>query len=257
MLYLPTGYDRPVVIASMLTFNGGDTAQVRMRALRECGFEVKSEEEQSADGEVNHVPESIGHIAFPPTWLYDYGGNAIGYATFLDVEQRSANMWIPAPVPTSFTVGDSILFAQVLTFNGGQPVHVRIRHDHPSTGAGGFFFKLEEWPTYDMQHTAERVGLVVLQKGYHALGSASDPRLRVGQVNGVTTGWKSVDVSGTTGAGRPVVVTQCQTFNGGDPVVTRQREVGSFGVDTRVQEAEIGGSHPNAEIVGYVAVGMP
>ena len=51
----------------------------------------------------------------------------------------------------------------------------------------------------------------------------------------------------------PVVLTQAQTYNGGDPIVTRQRDVSAAGTQVRVQEEEARGRHL-AETIGYIAV---
>jgi hypothetical protein len=255
-LSLPPGYDCPIILAAMQTYNGSDTAEVRMRSLSACSFEVKIEEESSDDSETQHAAEDVGYLGLPQGYLYDKNDKVIGYSSVLDVSQRGANAWIPVPVPTMFSVNNSIVFLQVLTFNGSDPIHPRIMKEHPSSGDPGFYFKLEEWPTYDKWHTTERVAMVVLKKGEHAMGSSSRPRLKVGEVKNVKTGWKNVNLGNTTGAGRPVLITQCQTYKGADPVVTRQREISSLKAQVRVQEAESGGSHPNGEMVGYVAVGI-
>ncbi len=252
---LPPGYEVPVLIAAMQTFNGDNTAEVRMRSLLERSFEAKIEEETSADPEVSHLPETVGHIAFAPTWIRDTDDNVIGYATYLDIDQPNAHSWTILPVPWIFSVDDSVVFAQVLSFNGNQPVHPRIRKDDPSTGDPGFFLKLEEWPTYDQLHVLESVGIVVLKKGFHALRFGEDPHLMVGEVTGDHT-WQEVDLGNTIGSGRPVLVTQCQTYNGPDSVVTRQRESNTLTAEVRLQEAESQGWH-TLESVGYVAMGIP
>ena len=66
--------------------------------------------------------------------------------------------------------------------------------------------------------------------------------------------WKEIDLTAMPGRGRPVLLTQCQTYNGTDPVVTRQRETGRLRAEVRLQEAEIQGRHPNGETIGYLAV---
>lgn len=255
-LPLPSGYDTPVFLAAMQTFKESDTAGIRIKALAKDTFHVKIEEETSADPEVSHVAETIGYIAFTPFEIKNKDGQLIGYSTFLDIQQPNANTWISLPVPADFSVEDSVVFAQVLTYNGGQPVHPRISKKHPSSGAPGFYLKLEEWPTYDKFHVGEHIGMVVLKKGFHALGMPREPHLMVGEINNVNHTWKSVDLGNTIGGGQPVLVTQCQTYNGRNPVVTRQREPAALKADVRLQEAESQGAH-TGESVGYVAVGIP
>ncbi|MEM7350279.1 MAG: H-type lectin domain-containing protein, partial [Acidobacteriota bacterium] len=52
----------PVFVAQMQTFDGGDTATLRQRNLSSTSVEVKVEEEQSANTEVNHTTEVVGYI---------------------------------------------------------------------------------------------------------------------------------------------------------------------------------------------------
>lgn len=57
-------YDTPRFLAGMQTFNGRDAAGLRYRNLSETGVQVKVEEEQSADTETAHAPETIGYAVF-------------------------------------------------------------------------------------------------------------------------------------------------------------------------------------------------
>ncbi len=52
----------PVFLAEMQTFDGGDTAALRHRNLTSSSVEVKVEEEQSANTEVNHTTEVVGWV---------------------------------------------------------------------------------------------------------------------------------------------------------------------------------------------------
>ena len=57
-------YDSPLFYADIQTLNGGDTAELRYRNLTGNGVEVKIEEEESADTETSHVPETVGYAVF-------------------------------------------------------------------------------------------------------------------------------------------------------------------------------------------------
>ena len=54
----------PVFLAGMQTFDGLDTAAVRWREKQPTGIEVKVEEEQSMDAELDHATEEIGYMVF-------------------------------------------------------------------------------------------------------------------------------------------------------------------------------------------------
>ncbi len=253
---LPPAYDSPVVIAAVQSLFGADTAEMRIRSARQGAIEVKVEEERPRDAETRQVPETVGYLAFRPFWIRDADNRPIGYATTLDVEQPDTRTWFPLPVPDAFSTEDSIVLAQVLTCHGPNPVHTRIARRHPVSGAPGFLLRLEEWPGYDPWHIGERVGAVVLRKGFHALGSGRGPHLMVAELDDADHTWQALELGNTGAGGRPTVVSQCQTINGADPVATRQREIPD-GVELRLQGAGNRVAHPRTEAVGYVAIGNP
>jgi hypothetical protein len=53
----------PLVIANTQSLKGGDTITLRLRQLEAASFQVKLEEEQSRDAEIQHVPEAVGFLA--------------------------------------------------------------------------------------------------------------------------------------------------------------------------------------------------
>ena len=55
-------YTNPVFLAAMQTFDGGDTAAMRMRNLSTTSVQVSVEEERSANNEVNHTTEVVGYV---------------------------------------------------------------------------------------------------------------------------------------------------------------------------------------------------
>ncbi|WP_319548578.1 hypothetical protein [Desulfogranum marinum] len=54
----------PFLFADLQTTNGSDVSATRMRNPTETRFQVKVEEEQSKDSEVNHTTEVIGYLIF-------------------------------------------------------------------------------------------------------------------------------------------------------------------------------------------------
>jgi len=54
--------DLPFFIAGMQTYVGGDTATVRTQNMSTSATQIKIEEEQSKDSEVNHTKEIIGYF---------------------------------------------------------------------------------------------------------------------------------------------------------------------------------------------------
>jgi hypothetical protein len=134
---------------------------------------------------------------------------------------------------------------QPVSYEGPDPVHVRLRN----VQEGSFEYQLEEWGYDDGGHTSETIAYTVIEQGVHVLPDGTT--IEVGTVSTDHT-FASVGFSqefSTT----PVVLSQAQTRNGSQPIVTRQRDVSPSGLDVKVQEAEANGTH-NTERVGYIAI---
>ncbi|WP_299964079.1 M10 family metallopeptidase C-terminal domain-containing protein [uncultured Roseobacter sp.] len=63
--------DAPVVLADMQSFDGRDTATVRMNALSANGVALFAEEEASEDSEVRHVTETAGYLALSEGLIFE------------------------------------------------------------------------------------------------------------------------------------------------------------------------------------------
>ena len=57
-------YADPVLLASLQTTNGGNTAALRYRDLTGSGAQLRVQEEQSKDDETSHMNESVGYVVF-------------------------------------------------------------------------------------------------------------------------------------------------------------------------------------------------
>lgn len=69
-------YDSPRFLADVQTYNGGNTAGLRRRNLDRSSASVFVEEERSADGETNHVPEAVGYLVTTPGGLFGDGSDS-------------------------------------------------------------------------------------------------------------------------------------------------------------------------------------
>lgn len=141
---------------------------------------------------------------------------------------------------------DAVVIAKPLSYNGGHPAHVRVK-DVSESGAS---LQVEEWTYLDGYHKTETAGYLVLQQGSHEVGGRA---VEVGTVE-ADHRWADVSFDGSFDE-VPVVFTQSQTREGGDPIVTRNRNVTAAGFQTVLQEEEArrSGGHVT-ETVGYVAV---
>ncbi|WP_158540185.1 hypothetical protein [Rhodosalinus halophilus] len=243
-------YDMPpVVLASLQTFAGSDPSLARVREADTRGFQVRVEEEQA--GEPHHNAEEVGFAVLRPGLLRDrQTGEIVGEAGSLSVDQPSADLWRTLTFDERIT-GDVVVVMQVMSANGHQPVHVRLRDvGEAADGRRQLRFKMEEWRTADGQHFEERIGYLVLKVGEHTLRGAE---IFASLVDGVDESWRRSVVFNARPGGTPVVLTQCQTFRGADPVVVRQKNVERDHFDVRLQEDRQGGDHVG-ESVGFIVV---
>jgi len=235
----------PVVLTGVQSFNGGNTVGVRMRNPGGGDAEVFLEEEQSADSETSHIEEELGLFATDEGTVFDESASPIGEAGVVTTDQSGAGQWHTVSLDRSYS--DPVVFMQLMSYNGGNPAHLRVR----DVRADSFKFQIEEWDYLDNLHTTEDVGYVVLEAGTHRLRNGLE--LTVGEVDGDHT-WTTVSHGVTS---NPVVLSQCQSFNGSHEVVTRHRNVGKRSFDVRLQEEEARGGRHTTETLGYLVVHRP
>jgi len=234
----------PIVLTSIETFDGPDTAGTRLKDVTRDGFTVKVEEEQSADSETNHTTEVIGYLAIGPGLLHDFLGNVIGEAATLDTNQANGTQW--HTVNLSHTFFDPVVFMQIMTFNGPQPAHVRLRN----VSANSFEFQIEEWDYLDQAHTVEKIGFLAIEGRRHQL--AHGEIIEAGTLS-ANHNWSNVNF-GPIFASNPITLSHCQSFNGSQAVVTRERNVSLSRFQVRLQEEEANNDIHLNETIGYIAV---
>jgi len=144
------GVNAPVVLASVMTYNGSDTVTTRIRNLDFSGFDLAMDEQESkADG---HVNETVG-------WIAIQAGNS------MTVEGRRVDVFsdtidhVLTPVP--YTTGTShrhpTVVGDVNSTVGGDPVS--LRYANPTNVQ--IQLKLAEEQSADAEtgHVMENVGV--------------------------------------------------------------------------------------------------
>ncbi|WP_247729787.1 hypothetical protein [Halovivax limisalsi] len=240
---------QPVVVGSIATFHGGDTAGIRMRNVRADGVEMCVEEETSGDDETWHTNEEIRFLGAPSGPITDASGNDIGEAGVVGLEQPDGDHWHTIELDDSYD--DPVVLTQIMTYNGQDACHGRVR----DVRSDRFEFQIEEWDVHNGPHIEETIGYVVLEEGIHTLPDENP--LSEGtpvEVTTVSTDHNWSDVSFSAGLGTdPAVVSRSQTENGHHEIVTRQRNADDEGVEVRLQEEEGRGGDHVEETVGVVA----
>lgn len=223
---MPAVNGLPNIIAAVgvvASHRGGDTAAVRMRNVVGSSLQVRLEEETSRDAETAHVTEQVVLWLATNNILRNATGSIIGRAGRF-THTQDGRLWrrINFPQP----LANPVVFAQVMTFNGGQPCSTRVRN----VDSTGFEFRVDEWSYLDGHHAAETIGWIALSKGKHLLTTGGSYELTYktyAWAGAIATNhaFRRVDAlvqtAGYVGAGG--VVAQSQSFNGPAPIVERLR----------------------------------
>lgn len=234
----------PVVVATIETFNGTDTAGLRIKDLSSEGFSVKIEEECSANAETAHVSEVVGYVSMEGETLLDHLRNPFGEAGTTTVNQQNRGMWHTVELQNTYR--DPVVIMQLMSMKGNQPSHMRIRN----VESNAFEFKIEEWDYLDQRHVSESIGYLVIDRGRHRLVDGTV--VEAGKIN-TNHNWAAVSFDATF-TSPPVTLCHCQSFAGNRAVVTRQKDLSLSGFKVRLQEQEANNNTHPVETIGYIAI---
>lgn len=235
----------PAVFSSMQTFNGSDASDLRIFNVDVDGFDTFVEEEQSKDSETSHGNETIGYLAINNGIIYDQNDNPIGEVGTVSVLQTNRDTWFT--VNTSQNWGNAVIFANMNSYQGTQPAHVRVRH----VSGISFQYKVEEWEYLDGSHATETISYIILKTGIHTLPDRTSIQVKKQNAD---NDFKEISFNQTFHT-TPVVLSQSQTTNGDTAIVTRQKNITTVGLKVRVQEEEKENGNHSSETIGIIAVG--
>lgn len=231
-------------IAQLTSFAGSDPAWTRGEAGPAGTLSVSVEEDRSADQETFHFGEEVDWLAFSEAGTVT--GDPLepvletGTTTLTDDETTlTLDGSYETPVVTAF----------VSTQSGPQPVTVRV------TEAAGnqLTLRLQEPNNLDGNHVNETVHYAVAEAGAWELPDGT--LFEAGTVDTdllSEDGFESVSFAAEF-AEAPAVLSQVQSFNENDFVVTRQRDVTADGFDFAIQEEEALNDGHAVETVGWMA----
>lgn len=131
---------------------------------------------------------------------------------------------------------------------GGEPITVRVRN----VTTNSFEVRVDEWEYLDGRHGQENVSFLVVEAGSYTLTDGT--KIKAGRSD-VNHRWASIAFGGTGGfTATPVVLSQVMTTNENVAVTTRQRSIGTQGLEIRIQEEEAADRVHAMETVGWVAI---
>lgn len=169
----------------------------------------------------------------------------IGEAGKVNFNQPNGGVWHQVLFQNFYD--NPVVIMQPLSYNGGQPVHIRLMN----VNSNGFEYQIEEWDYLDGKHALETADYFVIEAGRYLLEDGTI--IEAGKVT-ANHEFKRKDYE-IAFAQNPVILTQAQTYNEGQAIVTRNRKPNTAGFEIKVQEEERNqnGTHQDEE-VGYVAI---
>ncbi|WP_423746979.1 hypothetical protein V5735_20290 (plasmid) [Haladaptatus sp. SPP-AMP-3] len=183
------------------------------------------------------------------TWSVDgtpYSPGDVLATNTLTTDQTSEDQWHYVEASDQST---GVVVAKPLSYYGAEPAHVRLQNDI----TGGFEYKLEEWYYLDGSHTTETFNTLAVSPAEYnlQLDNGSPYQVKSGTVI-ADDEFTSVPLDDFFGSTQPVVLTQAETFDGIDPIVTRVADLTDDSFNVRVQEE--GNENHTIETVGYIAL---
>jgi hypothetical protein len=131
---------------------------------------------------------------------------------------------------------------------GGEPITVRVRNVTPNS----FEARIDEWEYLDGRHGQETVSFLVIEAGSYTLSDGT--KIKAGRLD-ANHRWTNLPFGGTGNfTAAPVVLTQVMTINENVAVTTRHRNIGTQGLEIRIQEEEAADRIHALETVGWVAI---
>lgn len=243
---LSNTYENPVVIATVVTQNGGDPVTVRVLDVTSNSVTLRLQEPFYKDDW--HYFETVNLMVVEAgSWIMEDG--SLLQAGTLNSSKLSPQGFEAVTFGQSFDATPSV-FSQVQTFNGSD--YVATRQTNPA--AAGFSVTMqEEEARNNFGHAQETIGWVAIEQGsgtwngiaYEAGASAKT----------VTNNFQSVSFA-TAFSSVPFVVTSLSSYFGDNPAVQRTQGVSASSFQARVQEDQSFDAETIhiAEVFDYFAV---
>jgi len=222
-------FQNPIVIVGPPTFNGQQPCVIRLRNVESNSFEMRIQEWMYLDG--IHLQEDVSYMVLEAGEHFLPDGTMWQVGTF---SLSGTLKWKNVVFPTPFS-NNPLVFLAIQTFNGPQAVTTRVKQ----ISGDDFFVALEEEERLNDGHVPEIVGYLAVEPG-------SSNGIWLGTIDcnhefvTVTSVDKQVKLEEEKSKDRETthlieqvgildigdnVFAQIQSFNGGDTVSLRIREI--------------------------------
>lgn len=218
-------YDNPVVFMQPPSFNGSDPAIARLDNITSNSFRARIQEANYLDG--NHTQETVSYFVFEAGNYQLADGTLLEVGT-LNTNSTAARGFVNVNLESDFGFTPTI-FSQVQTFNGSDFVRTRQRH----ANANSFQVALEEEEALlDTPHANERVGYLAIES---SVVTWSGNPYQAGFFGGFDEEFNRLDFSPIFG-NTPEFLGALGSYNGVDPAGLRYQNLGTSGVEVKVEE---------------------
>jgi hypothetical protein len=223
---------------------------------------LRLQEEQSRDSEVGHIDETL-HVLMLGNQVFAQQVTNNGFDTtalrrlapssdapmewglIRGVDHNWANL------PFAKSYNDPVVVAKPASNHGGDPGVIRTR------GVSGTHAQLryQEWQDYlDGSHVREDIFYLVSEAGQHSLGglAVEADRLKTSKL-GLAGQWEGV-IFNSLFLSDPVLISSVMTYQGGDTVTTRIRNLDALGFNVAMDEQESKNDGHIEETLGWIAI---
>jgi PhoPQ-activated pathogenicity-related protein len=223
---------------------------------------LRLQEEQSRDSEVGHIDETL-HVLMLGNQVFAQQVTNNGFDTtalrrlapssdapmewglIRGVDHNWANL------PFAKSYNDPVVVAKPASNHGGDPGVIRTR------GISGTHAQLryQEWQGYlDGSHVREDIFYLVSEAGQHSLGGLAVEAdwLKTSKL-GLAGQWEGV-IFNSLFLSDPVLISSVMTYQGGDTVTTRIRNLDASGFNVAMDEQESKNDGHIEETLGWIAI---
>ncbi|MEC3862104.1 hypothetical protein VK792_12490 [Mesobacterium sp. TK19101] len=247
-LNTPVAHESPVdFIANLSSFRGADPVWARGTASTNSSVSLSAEEDDSSDSETLHNRAETANVM-----AFDGSRTLAQVARQTILETGTVTLTSNGQqIALKRAFENPVALAFVMSENGVQPVNVRITDVASDT----LTMFLQEPNNEDGIHGAEDVAYVVIEAGNWVLPDGTLVEAGLFNSNQLSSSGFE-DVAFTTAFDAPpVVLSQVQSYNGVDFVVTHQNRTSANSFSVAMEEEEAGNSgYHTTESIGWFAI---
>ena len=235
-------FSEPVIIATMVTKNGGDPCVIRISNVDSNGFTVRLQEWDYLDGQ--HAKETISYMIMEKGKYTLENGTMIEAGMFETGATSASPKMLLQPMSKK-----PVILTSIMSTNEEEAVTGRVKN----ISSSGFEYFLQEQEKNPLSHARETVAYIAWEPGN---GTQNGMRFAVGSTASSIT-HKSASLSfGQTFASRPVMLAGMQTVNEIDSSGLRITKTTTSGMTLYVQEEKSKDTETThaKESAGYIAI---